>query len=153
MKTSTLEQARKDFEHGVYNMTDNGKCTGCGNCCSNILPMTDKEIEVIRRYIKKNHIKERKQCIEEMAELAQAINKFWRKQLKCGLFTVEEIRNYGEGVSSLSELKDTDGYKNLVEEMADVQITLWQLEYLLNADTSIIIQQKLDRQIERIERE
>lgn len=92
-----------------------------------------------------------RQCIEEMAELTQAINKFWRKQLKCGLFTVEEIRNYGEGVSSLSELKDTDGYKNLVEEMADVQITLWQLEYLLNADTSIIIQQKLDRQIGRIE--
>lgn len=94
-----------------------------------------------------------RQCIEEMAELTQAINKFWRKQLKCGLFTVEEIRNYGEGVSSLSEMKDTDGYKNLVEEMADVQITLWQLEYLLNADTSIIIQQKLDRQIERIEKE
>lgn len=94
-----------------------------------------------------------RQCIEEMAELTQAINKFWRKQLKCGLFTVEEIKNYGEGVSSLSELKATDGYKNLVKEMADVQITLWQLEYLLNADTSIIIQQKLDRQIERIERE
>ena len=40
---------------------------------------------------------------------------------------------------------------NIVEEMADVQIMLWQLEYLLNADTSIIIQQKLDRQIQRIE--
>lgn len=93
-----------------------------------------------------------RQCIEEMAELTQSINKFWRKQLKCGLFTVEEIKNYGEGVSSLSELKDTDGYKNLVEEMADVQIMLWQLEYLLNADTSIIIQQKLDRQMERMEK-
>ena len=94
-----------------------------------------------------------RQCIEEMAELTQAINKFWRKQLKCGLFTVEEIRDYREGISGFSELKDTDGYKNLVEEMADVQITLWQLEYLLNADTSIIIQQKLDRQLERMEKE
>lgn len=63
MKTSTLEQVRKDFEHGVYNMKENGKCTGCGNCCSNILPMTDKEIEVIRRRIKKNHIKECKHGI------------------------------------------------------------------------------------------
>lgn len=63
MKTSTLEQVRKDMEHGVYNMTENGKCTGCGNCCSNILPMTDKEIEVIQRYIKKNHIKECKHTI------------------------------------------------------------------------------------------
>lgn len=25
-----------------------------------------------------------RQCIEEMAELTQAINKFWRKQLDCG---------------------------------------------------------------------
>jgi len=27
MKISTLEQVRKDFEHGVYNMTENRKCT------------------------------------------------------------------------------------------------------------------------------
>lgn len=94
-----------------------------------------------------------RQCIEEMAELMQAINKFWRKQLKFGLFTVEEVRDYGEGISSFSELKDTDGYESLIEEIADVQIMLWQMEYLLNADASIIIQQKLDRQIERIESE
>lgn len=25
-----------------------------------------------------------RQCIEEMAELTQAINKFWRNNLKCG---------------------------------------------------------------------
>ncbi len=29
MNISTLEQVRKDMEHGVYNMTENGKCTGC----------------------------------------------------------------------------------------------------------------------------
>lgn len=111
---------------------------------------TRKKIQKIARNY--GYDAQSRQCIEEMAELTQAINKFWRKQLKCGLFTVEEVRNYGEGVSSLSELKDTDGYKNLVEEMVDVQITLWQLEYLLNADTSIIIQQKLDRQMERMEK-
>ena len=91
-----------------------------------------------------------RQCIEEMAELMQAISKFWRKQLKCGLFTFEEVKNFGEGIASFSELKSTDGYKNLIEELADVQIMLLQLEYLLNADISIIIQQKLDRQMERI---
>lgn len=42
-------------------------------------------------------------------------------------------------------------FDNLVEEMADVQIMLWQMEYLLNADTSLIIEQKLNRQMERIE--
>lgn len=58
MDISTLEQVCKDMEHGVYDKTDNGKCTGCGNCCSNWLPMTEKEIRIIRQYIKKHHIKE-----------------------------------------------------------------------------------------------
>ena len=63
MPTTTLEQAMNDMRHGVYNLTDNGKCTGCGACCSNLLPMTDKEIEVIHRYIKKHNIKERKRIL------------------------------------------------------------------------------------------
>lgn len=75
-----------------------------------------------------------RQCIEEMAELTQAINKYWRKQ------------ENGQPTDK------KDCFDNLVEEMADVQIMLWQLEYLLNADTSIIIQQKLDRQMERMEK-
>lgn len=75
-----------------------------------------------------------RQCIEEMAELTQAINKYWRKK----------------GNGQTTDKKDC--FDNLVEEMADVQIMLWQLEYLLNADTSIIIQQKLDRQMERIKK-
>lgn len=47
MNIGTLEQVRKDFEHGVYDMTENGKCTGCGNCCSNLLPMTKKKLRLL----------------------------------------------------------------------------------------------------------
>lgn len=85
-----------------------------------------------------------RQCIEEMAELTQAINKFWRKVLRCGK---KDVVKY-DGISLFPKEQD-----NLVEEMADVQIMLWQMEYFLNTDTSIIIQQKLDRQLERIENE
>lgn len=85
-----------------------------------------------------------RQCIEEMAELTQAINKFWRKVLYCGKAEQPNGENY---------INMHYTYDDLVEEMADTQIMLWQLEYLLNADTSIVIQQKLDRQMERIERE
>ncbi len=94
-----------------------------------------------------------RQCIEEMAELTQAINKFWRKQLKCGLFTIEEVRNYGEGISSFSELKYTDGYKNLVEEIADVIITIENVKHLLaikDTDIDKIIEQKVEREMERM---
>ena len=78
-----------------------------------------------------------RQCIEEMAELTQAINKFWRKQ--------------GNGQSTDKSISDCT--YNLLEEIADVQIMLWQMEYLLNADVTPIIEQKLDRQLERIESE
>ena len=82
-----------------------------------------------------------RQCIEEMAELTQAINKFWRKDLKCGKLTTLEVPS-----GSPQEL-------SIIEEIADVQIMLWQMAYLLNADVTPIIEQKLDRQLERIESE
>lgn len=56
----TLEDIRRDMEHGVYDFTKDGKCSGCGQCCSNMLPMSEKEAEDIRRYIKKHNIKEQK---------------------------------------------------------------------------------------------
>ena len=90
-----------------------------------------------------------RQCIEEMAELTQAINKFWRKQMMCGFVSLDEIK--AEETEN-SKLSDEKGYQNLVEEIADVQIMLWQMEYLLNADVTPIIEQKLDRQLERIEK-
>ncbi len=85
-----------------------------------------------------------RQCIEEMAELTQAINKFWRKGLDCG----KKEQPNGEKYINMNYIFD-----NLVEEIADVQIMLWQMEYLLNADASSIIEKKLDRQLERIKSE
>ena len=58
MKTGNIEQMLKEFSDGTYDLTDNGKCTQCGNCCSNLLPMTDSEIATIHKYIKKHNIKE-----------------------------------------------------------------------------------------------
>lgn len=58
MAVGSFEQMLKEFSDGTYNLTCNGKCTECGQCCSNLLPMTDDEISVIKKYIKKNGIKE-----------------------------------------------------------------------------------------------
>lgn len=84
-----------------------------------------------------------RQCIEEMAELTQAINKFWRNQLGCGKYELLDAPVYCEE------------RRNIVEEIADVQITLYQLGYLLDSrlEVSEMITKKLDRQLERIERE
>ena len=86
-----------------------------------------------------------RQCIEEMAELTQAINKMWRaKNNAVSATTITEIMRY----DAIFQNKK----KNLIEEIADAQIMLWQMAYLLNADLAPIIEHKLDRQLERIEK-
>lgn len=85
-----------------------------------------------------------RQCIEEMAELTQAINKFWRKDLQCGEYPYNPWDGYMPDGSK--------EYDNLVEELADVQIMIWQMGFLLTAtDFDEIIQRKLNRHIGRIE--
>ena len=86
-----------------------------------------------------------RQCIEEMAELTQAINKYWRKDLQCGKFPYCPWDGYMP--------MDSEQYSNLIEELADVQIMIWQMKFLLTADDfDAIVQKKIDRQIERIDK-
>lgn len=76
-----------------------------------------------------------RQLIEEMAELTQAINKAWRM---------------GNDFDNLLVQK-----RNIKEEIADVTIMIEQIKYLLQiSDNNIneIIEHKLNRQLERIEK-
>lgn len=57
MTLGTLENIWEDCKKGVYNFTNNGKCTSCGNCCTALLPMTKEELKAIQRYVKRKHIK------------------------------------------------------------------------------------------------
>lgn len=38
-------------------LTDNGRCTQCGECCTNRLPISDNDIAAIRKYIKAHRIR------------------------------------------------------------------------------------------------
>lgn len=84
-----------------------------------------------------------RQLIEEMAELTKSLNKFWRKNLHCGEVTLTPYL--------LEKLKNTEEYTYILEEIADVQIMLSQIVYLLDMDTSEMVNFKLQRQIERID--
>lgn len=80
-----------------------------------------------------------RQLIEEMAELTVALNKAWRKTFD----TVDKLPNM-------------DDEERIEEEIADVEIMLSQIKYLLevgDVELSQIIESKLDRQIERINQE
>ena len=57
MLTSFQEYMDIDFSANI-DCTNNGKCSECGDCCSNRLPMSQKEINQIKIYIKEHGIKE-----------------------------------------------------------------------------------------------
>ena len=57
------EFLRESMESEVHDFTQNGECSNCGACCSNALPMTETEIRDIRRYVKRNGIRERKRLL------------------------------------------------------------------------------------------
>lgn len=102
--------------------------------------MTDERIqEIVLRY---GYDAQSRQCIEEMAELTQAINKFWRKDLKCGYGALNEDRLD----------KESEAYINLIGEMADVEIMLEQMKEMLCCRERVaeIREEKLERQIGRI---
>ena len=44
----------------ITDYTIDGKCSGCGECCSNMLPMSTDEVRQIKAYIKKHNIKEQR---------------------------------------------------------------------------------------------
>ena len=79
-----------------------------------------------------------RQCMEECAELIQAINKLWRAR------------------RAKSSEKSIVAENNLVDEIADVQIMLWQMQYLLEIPECEVkreINSKLERQMRRIKEE
>lgn len=39
------------------NLTCNHKCSNCGSCCTEFLPMTLKEVLAIKKYVEQNNIK------------------------------------------------------------------------------------------------
>lgn len=59
----TIEQMLQDMKNGVYDFTKDGKCSQCGACCSDLLPISESEYSRIKRYIKKHNIKEQKHTV------------------------------------------------------------------------------------------
>lgn len=53
----TIEQVIRDMKAGIYDCTVDGECSNCGQCCSDFLPMSQKEVARIHAYIKKHGIK------------------------------------------------------------------------------------------------
>lgn len=63
MIINTLHKAMEEMNSGINDFTKDGECSNCGECCSNFLPISQKEIELIRRFIHKKKISEQKHRI------------------------------------------------------------------------------------------
>ena len=66
MKKVTAKEILESLVQGKADIKDcsnNGKCSQCGECCSNFLPVSQKEIEIIQDYVLKNNIKPQKQIL------------------------------------------------------------------------------------------
>ena len=46
----------------VIDRTDAGKCSNCGKCCTDLIPISDGELERIVRYAKEHHLEEHRQA-------------------------------------------------------------------------------------------
>jgi NTP pyrophosphatase (non-canonical NTP hydrolase) len=102
-----------------------------------------KAIEHIARHY--GYDAQSRQLIEEMAELTQAVNKFWRKELGCGV-----VEFYG--IRKTNEFEKSACFNNMVEEIADVEVMLAQMKVLLNCEDMVeqAKDYKVRRQLERI---
>lgn len=57
------EILRAVSEAQYQDYTVNGECSNCGECCSNLLPMSRREVDAIRRYVKRRGIREQKHFV------------------------------------------------------------------------------------------
>ena len=92
MKTADIEEMLEEFSNGTYDLTNNGKCTGCGSCCSNVLPMTENEISTIRKYIKKHNIKEHRHNLPTVEPTIDMTCPFLDDSKKCDKCDIYAVR-------------------------------------------------------------
>lgn len=70
---TTLKEILKTTLEGNIQITDNsvcGQCSKCGECCSNILPVSQGEVNEIQKYVIKNNIKPQTQMLVMQNRLA-----------------------------------------------------------------------------------
>jgi len=48
----------------IKDMTCNGKCSRCGECCGLFIPFTDKELNIIKQYVKEHNIQPTQRVVE-----------------------------------------------------------------------------------------
>ena len=54
----SIERMMASQEERYKNSCVNGKCSGCGECCTDLLPLTDAELKRLKDYAKRHNLRE-----------------------------------------------------------------------------------------------
>lgn len=87
----TLGEILDNMEEGVFNFCVDGRCSECGQCCSALLPLSNKEIKNIKRYVDKKHLKPHKHgsvFSNEPFDLTCPFLDTSKKEHKCDIYQV-----------------------------------------------------------------
>lgn len=92
MKIGNLDSMYKDMKSGVFDFTINGICSQCGQCCSNLLVMSETDISRIKKYIKKHNVKPCNHFLPTAFPLLDMICPFRDNDKKiCSIYSVRPI--------------------------------------------------------------
>ena len=63
---TTIKEIVETIINGNVKITDNsvcGRCSKCGECCTNLLPISQKELDTIQKYVIENKIRSQAQIL------------------------------------------------------------------------------------------
>lgn len=76
----------------ITDFTEDGRCSNCGQCCGNILPLTADEVRTIHRYIRKHQIREEKIFLPTALPTVNMICPFRNeREKKCNIYAVRPL--------------------------------------------------------------
>lgn len=89
MKLNSFAGMVQDLSNGVVDFTVDGECSNCGNCCVNVLPVSEAELNAIRSYVRKHNVKEEKIWMPTALPIINTLCPFRNeKERKCNIYPV-----------------------------------------------------------------
>ena len=122
MQTQTIKQVIDSLvsaETKIKDCSTNGKCSKCGECCSNFLPVSQKEINTIQKYVVEHNIRPQK----HMLVMQNTLTCPYHNGKKCLIYDVrplicKEFYCYKEPTAKMAEKFKDEEY---------ITVNMWQV--------------------------
>lgn len=123
------------------------KCKECGSCCAGVLPLSNEEIEKIKKYIKENNIKANNSN-NIFSKNFQDICPFLNKDNKCNIYEVrpEICRWFRCDIRG----KNTTYFRHLGKRFVNILLEFYPNEYCCNPPDLTKLNKKYGEEKRRI---